>query len=672
MLVRDPTKRYTIEQVKRHRWMQLDGPPRLLPAPGHPPSANLSHKQYLDPSLIPDVPAEPNEQILRLMASLGIDSSRTRESLRQQSYDHHAAIYYLLLERLRQHRPGGHHRYGGSSSGGPPTRMMSTDSATCRRAPRRPSTIAEHAMRKSVPGSSSGESQPLPQPQQSHAPAPGAAAHPEFWKSSRTSHGAPSQMSSVDEGVADMDSSWDPDPTGSSVSGVGPGSSMSSGIGQSIASSGPRSRADWKWPTRGSTGSSVQISSDLSQASGSPRESVSGSGTTLSSWDSAWEPGGLAASLPSCTAQPGTSGMDERRSSITDSGSPLSPGPCLTSDRLWVPPSQPPGSPTEFRLGRRASDGVVGGRKVVPFNNKLDGARAGGVAALASNNPQQNLDMEGAVGGVMPDDEGCEPPIGEPPLNFPCSPAKRTSLPDSWKMLPETNWSRELGMPLWATGQDQGQGGSGGGGSSSSSGGAGSSGLTSTQLHRQLMALRLQRRAGVVEPPDLQSANVDSANSRKAVLRQQSYKLAQQQPVLPPLPPGQAAQLGLDPSVFRPISEEESRLQAHQEEDEEGDEDDICIDGGGSGCQTARHSPWPQQGEIAWQTLPVTMGECKLTDSNGSLSRLSPLLQMGQYQSLQSTSPVPFRWDPQPSSSLHIPQPSSMLPHQERMDTSGS
>lgn len=197
------------------------------------------------------------------------------QSLRQQSYDHHAAIYYLLLERLRQHRPGGHHRYGGSSSGGPPTRMMSTDSATVRRAPRRPSTIAEHAMRKMVPGcsSSSGENQqpsgPVAATGGSAAAATAATAHPEavFWKSSRTSHGAPSQMSSVDEGVADMDSSWDPDPTGSSVSGVGPGSSMSSGIGQSIASSsgGPRSRADWKWPTRGSTGSSVQISSDLSQ-----------------------------------------------------------------------------------------------------------------------------------------------------------------------------------------------------------------------------------------------------------------------------------------------------------------------------------------------------------------------------------------------------------------------
>jgi len=66
------------------------------------------------------------------------------QSLRQQSYDHHSAIYFLLLERLRQHRPEGR---------GPAVavRMLSTDSSTCRRAPRRPSSIAEHAMRKMVP-----------------------------------------------------------------------------------------------------------------------------------------------------------------------------------------------------------------------------------------------------------------------------------------------------------------------------------------------------------------------------------------------------------------------------------------------------------------------------------------------------------------------------------------
>jgi len=71
---------------------------------------------------------------------------------------------------------------------------------------------------------------------------------------------------------------------------------------------------------------------------------VSGSGTTLSSWDSAWEQGGLAASLPSCTAQSNPGGKDDRRMSITGPESPLSPGaPCLTADRLWVPSTHPPG-----------------------------------------------------------------------------------------------------------------------------------------------------------------------------------------------------------------------------------------------------------------------------------------------------------------------------------------
>ncbi len=110
------------------------------------------------------------------------------------------------------------------------------------------------------------------------------------------------------------------------------------------------------------------------------------------------------------------------------------------------------------------------------------------MAALAAGNQQD--DLEGAVGGVPLGDDGCEPHIAEPPLSLLCSPAKRTSLPDSWRMLPDsTNWGG-----LW-TSQD-GQTGAG-----SSSGQGASGGLTSTQLHRQLMALRLQRRAGVVEPP---------------------------------------------------------------------------------------------------------------------------------------------------------------------------
>jgi hypothetical protein len=88
----------------------------------------------------------------------------------------------------------------------------------------------------------------------------------------------------VDEGVADMDSQWD-EVMGSIASsmggavGGGPGyshrSSISSGVGGGGGGGGPssertgsssiRSRADWKWQARGSSGSSVQISSDMSQ-----------------------------------------------------------------------------------------------------------------------------------------------------------------------------------------------------------------------------------------------------------------------------------------------------------------------------------------------------------------------------------------------------------------------
>ncbi|XP_043287744.1 MAP/microtubule affinity-regulating kinase 4-like isoform X2 [Venturia canescens] len=105
MLVLEPGKRYTIPQIKRHRWMMgsEDVFSTIVP---NPPSALQ----------------EPNEQILRLMHSLGIDVTRTKDSLKNNSYDHHAAIYFLLLERLKQHHRGGGGGGGGgggsSSSGG--------------------------------------------------------------------------------------------------------------------------------------------------------------------------------------------------------------------------------------------------------------------------------------------------------------------------------------------------------------------------------------------------------------------------------------------------------------------------------------------------------------------------------------------------------------------------
>ncbi|KAK2148531.1 hypothetical protein LSH36_492g05008 [Paralvinella palmiformis] len=117
MLVLDPRKRYTMAQIKCHRWMlQGGGPPKDTPS-----SPLVGHNANVD---------EYNEQILRLMQGLGIDQQKVVEALRKDAYDHYTAIYYLLLDRLRHH-----------CSSFPTAEARSVDSRK-----RRPSTIAEQAM----------------------------------------------------------------------------------------------------------------------------------------------------------------------------------------------------------------------------------------------------------------------------------------------------------------------------------------------------------------------------------------------------------------------------------------------------------------------------------------------------------------------------------------------
>ncbi|KAL1509115.1 hypothetical protein ABEB36_003907 [Hypothenemus hampei] len=112
MLVLEPNKRVTVQQIKKHRWIQMGS------LPSFPPT-------------IPTSNTHPNEQILRLMQSLGIDSVKTRESIRSGCYDHHAAIYFLLLDKLRSQLIGGENQTG--------VREVQR---------RRPSNVAEQAMRK--------------------------------------------------------------------------------------------------------------------------------------------------------------------------------------------------------------------------------------------------------------------------------------------------------------------------------------------------------------------------------------------------------------------------------------------------------------------------------------------------------------------------------------------
>ncbi|RZF39750.1 hypothetical protein LSTR_LSTR003411 [Laodelphax striatellus] len=159
MLVLDPSKRYSVDQIKRHRWM-MEEAPRLLPSATTPGV---------------DCKLEPNEQIIRLMQSLGIDALRTRESVRNGSYDHHAAIYFLLVERLRQHRSSSFTLPQEPVSTSTPTTVSSlagektkTADSVQGQVKRRPSTIAEQAMRKlglspQIPGVVEKRHSPSPQ-----------------------------------------------------------------------------------------------------------------------------------------------------------------------------------------------------------------------------------------------------------------------------------------------------------------------------------------------------------------------------------------------------------------------------------------------------------------------------------------------------------------------------
>lgn len=67
MLVKDPNQRYTIEQIKKHKWMQADPAVKTILACNT--QENFEREEILE---------EYNEQALELMQGLGIDIERTK------------------------------------------------------------------------------------------------------------------------------------------------------------------------------------------------------------------------------------------------------------------------------------------------------------------------------------------------------------------------------------------------------------------------------------------------------------------------------------------------------------------------------------------------------------------------------------------------------------------
>ncbi|XP_055910115.1 serine/threonine-protein kinase SIK2 isoform X2 [Eupeodes corollae] len=133
MLVLEPNHRYTIEQIKRHRWLMTEA---------------------MDVLSLTDYPAqfggtsnvEPNEDILRLMSEYaGIDPQKTKESLKKNCYDHIAAIYLLLQDRVRIRSSSQENSNCNPNS---KNSKHSHGIASIESQRRRPSTIAEQSIRK--------------------------------------------------------------------------------------------------------------------------------------------------------------------------------------------------------------------------------------------------------------------------------------------------------------------------------------------------------------------------------------------------------------------------------------------------------------------------------------------------------------------------------------------
>lgn len=86
MLTVDPNQRYTIEEVKKHRWLMLTT---------STPSEFSSRK-----SSIPN--CQLTNAILEHAESLGYNRTQILKSVSGNSYDSDAAIWHLLLEKFQQ------------------------------------------------------------------------------------------------------------------------------------------------------------------------------------------------------------------------------------------------------------------------------------------------------------------------------------------------------------------------------------------------------------------------------------------------------------------------------------------------------------------------------------------------------------------------------------------
>ena len=90
MLVRDPSRRCSLASVRKHSWMRVEVPQEALEMESRNENQKLANVEVnltsrgIEPSntneKVPSKGQQPlNEQVLRVMQSLGIDPTRTTE-----------------------------------------------------------------------------------------------------------------------------------------------------------------------------------------------------------------------------------------------------------------------------------------------------------------------------------------------------------------------------------------------------------------------------------------------------------------------------------------------------------------------------------------------------------------------------------------------------------------
>ena len=92
ILVLDPVKRYTVQQIKQHVWMRRDAEYDIYNGCG----ATSTRGADILPL---------NDNVLQAMTKLGLDQEKTETSVKEQKYDHYYAIYHLLLEKVETSGP---------------------------------------------------------------------------------------------------------------------------------------------------------------------------------------------------------------------------------------------------------------------------------------------------------------------------------------------------------------------------------------------------------------------------------------------------------------------------------------------------------------------------------------------------------------------------------------